>query len=108
MEHTRKTVISCIEHEVKYTGRNLPKKHGRPYLQSSYYEINMLANSTQNRLGFHYETLLINFHCQTHGDNALSRSTVNLAFRRLQPKITKIQKMQQGTNNEGKWKEARY
>ena len=62
----------------------------------------------QNRPGLHYETLLINCHCQTHGDNAVSRSTVNLAFRRLQPKITKIQKMQQGTNNEIKWKEARY
>ena len=62
----------------------------------------------QNRLGLRYKTLLINCHCQSHGDNAVSRSTVNLAFRRLQPKITKIQKIQQGTKNEGKWKEARY
>ena len=38
----------------------------------------------------------------------MSRSTVNLAFRRLKPKITKIQKIQQGTKNEGKWKEASY
>ena len=60
------------------------------------------------RLGLCYTTLLINCHCQTHGDNAVCRSTVNLAFRRLQPKITKIQKIQQGTKNEGKWKEARY
>ena len=62
----------------------------------------------ENRLGLRYTTLLINFHRHTHGDNAVSRSTVNLAFRRLQPKITKIQKIQQGTKNEGKWKEARY
>ena len=34
--------------------------------------------------------------------------TVDLALRRLQPKITKIQKIKQGTKNEGKWKEARY
>ena len=62
----------------------------------------------QNRLGLHYTTLLINCHTHTHGENAVSKSTVNLDFRRLQPKITKTQKIQQGTNNEGKWKEARY
>ena len=107
MEHTSKTVIICIEQGVKYTGRNVTKKHCRPYLLSSYYEISMLANSMQKRLGLRYTTLLINFHCQTHGENAVSRSTVNLSFRRLQPKITKIQKIQQGTKNEGKWKEAR-
>ena len=39
--------------------------------------------------------------------DAVFRSTVNLAFLRLQPKITRIQKIQQGTNNEGKCKEAR-
>ena len=37
----------------------------------------------------------------------MSRSTVNLAFTRLQPKITKIQKIKQGTNNEGKRKVER-
>ena len=58
-------------------------------------------------LGLRYTNLLINCHRQTHGDNAVCRSTNNLAFSRLQPKITKIQKIQQGTNNEGKWKEAR-
>ena len=47
-------------------------------------------------------------HRHTKGDNAVCRSTVNLAYKRLQPRITKIQKIQQGTNNEGKWKEARY
>ena len=108
MEHTWKTFISCIEQGVKYTGINVTKNHGRPYLLSSSYEINLLANSMQNRLGLRYTTLLINCHCQTHGNNAVSRSTVNLAFRRLQPKITKIQKIQQGTKNEGKWKEAGY
>ena len=33
--------------------------------------------------------------------------TVNPYFLRLQPKITKIQKIQKGTKNEGKWEEAR-
>ena len=108
MEHTPKTLISCIEQGVKYTGRNVTKEHGRPYLIYSSYEINMLTNSMQKCLGLRNTTLLINCHCQTHGYNAVSRSNVNLAFRRLQPKITKIQNIQQGTKNEGKWKEARY
>ena len=56
----------------------------------------------QNRLGLRYRMLLINFHCQTHVDNAVYRSTVNLAFERLKPNINKIQKIQQGTKNEGK------
>ena len=62
----------------------------------------------EKSFGLCYTTLLINFHCQTYGDNAVCRSTVNLAYRRLQPKITRIQKIQHGTKNEGKWKEARY
>ena len=62
----------------------------------------MLANSMQNCLGFFYSTLLINFHRQTQGDNKVSRSTVNLSFRRLLKKITKNQKIKQGTNIEGK------
>ena len=91
-----------------YTGGNVTKKHGRPYLFYSSSEINLVVNSMQNRLGLCYTTLLINFHRHTHGDNAVSKSTVNLAFRRLQPKITKIKRIQQGTKNEGNWKEARY
>ena len=62
----------------------------------------------QKRLGLRYTTLLISWYPQTHGDNAVSGSTVNLAFRRIQPKINKNRKIQQGMNNEVKWKEARY
>ena len=101
-------MISSLEKEVKYTGNNETKKHGRPYLISSSSEINIIANSMGKRLGLRYTTLPINCHCQTNGDNAVCRSTVNLAYRILQPKITRVQKIQQGTNNEGKWKEARY
>ena len=62
----------------------------------------------QNRHGLHSTMILINFHCHTHGENAVSKSTVNLAFRRLQPKITQIQKIELRTNNEGNQKEARH
>ena len=77
MEHKWKTLISCIKKGVKYTGGDVTKKHGRPYLLSSSYEINMLANSMENRLGLRYTTLLINCNCYTHGDNAVIKSTVN-------------------------------
>ena len=62
----------------------------------------------QKRLGLCYTTLLINYHRQTHGDNWVIRSTVNLDFRRLQPEITKTKRIQQGTKNDEKWKKARY
>ena len=70
-------------------------------------ELNLLADSMENRLGLTYTTKLINCHRHQNGFDAVCRSTVNLAFLRLQPKITRIQKIQQGTKNEGKWKEAR-
>ena len=37
----------------------------------------------------------------------VERHTVNIAFLRLAPQIKRIQKIQQGTKNEGKWKELR-
>ena len=86
-------------------GKNVTKKHGRLYLLSSSFEINLLANSMEHRLGLRYTTLVINCHRHTYGDNAVSRSTVNLAFKILRPKITKIKNIQQGMKNEGKWKE---
>ena len=46
----------------------------------------------QNRLGLCYTTILINCHPQTHRENIMIRYTVNSAFRRLQPKITKSRK----------------
>ena len=60
VEHTWKTLISCIEQGVKCAGRNVTKNHGRPYLLYSSYEINLLDNSMQNGLGLFYKTLLIN------------------------------------------------
>ena len=97
VEKTMKTMISYLEKGLKYTGNNETKNNGRPYLISSSYEINLIANSMERRLGLRYTTLLINFHCQTKGDNAVCRSTGNLAYKILQPRITKIQKIQQGT-----------
>ena len=103
-----KKMISSLEKGVKYTGNNETKRSGKPYLISSSYEINLIANSMERRLGLRYTTLLINCNRQKKGDNAVCRSTFNLTYKRLQPRITKIQKIQQGTKNEGKWKEARY
>ena len=72
------------------------------------YEINLIANSMERCIGLRYTTLLINCHHQTNGDNAVCRSTANLAYRRLLHKITRIQKNPTREKNEGKWKEARY
>ena len=43
----------------------------------------------QKRVGLCYKTLLINCNRHTHGENAVIKSTVNLAFRRLKPKMKK-------------------
>ena len=61
----------------------------------------------ENRLGIMYTTKLLNCHHHQNGVDAVCHSTVNLAFSRLAPKITIIQRIQQGTKNESKWKEAR-
>ena len=61
----------------------------------------MLENSMQNRLVLCYTMLLINCHLQTHGENAVIRSTYYLAFSRIQPKIKKLQKIVQCTKNVG-------
>ena len=93
--------------EQEYTGNNCTRHLNPPYLVSNADELNLLENSMENRLGLSYKTQLINCHSYRNGFDAVCRSTVNQAFLRLQPKITRIQKIQQSTNNEGKWKEAR-
>ena len=72
------------------------------------YEINLIANSMERRLVLRYTTLLINCHRQTNGDNAVCRSTVNLAYRRLLPlilqefrKYNKEQKMRVSGERQG-------
>ena len=67
----------------------------------------MIPDAMENKPGLRYTTNLINCHRHHKGFNAVCKSTVNLAFLRLQPKRTRIQKIQQGTKNEGKRKEAR-
>ena len=83
-------MISYLEKGVKYTGNNETKQHGRPYLISYSYEINIIANSMERRLCLGSTTILINCHRHTKGDNAVCRSTVNLAYKRLQPRIRQI------------------
>ena len=101
-------VNKCKEMEQDYTGNNNVTRHlNPPYLLSNLDELNILADSMENRLGISYPTQLVNFHRYRNGFDAVCRSTVNIAFLRLQPKITRIQIIQQGTKNEGKWKEAR-
>ena len=108
IERTWHMVNKCEEMKQEYTGNNNLTMHFNPsYLVSNVDEINLLANSMENRLDITYTTKILNCHRHQNGVDAVCSSTVNLAFLRLAPKITRIQKIQQGTNNEGKRKEAR-
>ena len=94
--------------EQEYTGnKNVTRHFNPPYLLSNLDELNILADFMENRLGLRYKKKLINCHRYRNGFDAVFKSTVNLDFLRLQPKITIIQKIQQGMKNEGKWKETR-
>ena len=107
VEKTWHMVNKCKQMKQEYTGNNNITRHlNPPYLISNMGELNLLANSMENRLGITYTTKLLNCHRHQSGVDAVCRSTVNLAFLRLQPKITRTQKIKQGTKNEGKWKEA--
>ena len=94
--------------EQYYTGNNNVTRHlNPPYHLSNLDELNILADLMEKRLGLSYTTQLINCHRHRNSFDVVCRYTVNLAFLRLQPKITRIQKIQQGTKNEGKRKESR-
>ena len=77
-------VNRCKELEQEYTGGNCTRHFGQPYLLSNSDELNILADVIENKLGLRYTTHLIN--CRRHhkGLNVVCRSTVNLAFLRLQ------------------------
>ena len=101
-------IKKCKKMKQEYTGYNNVTRNLNPsYLLSNLYELNLLSDSMENRLGLSYTNKIINCHRHQNGFDAVCRSTVNLAFLRLQPKITRIQKIQQGTNSENNWKEAR-
>ena len=61
----------------------------------------------ENRLGLLCITHLTNCHHHHNVFGAVFKPAVNLTFLRLQPKIKIIQKIQQGTKNEGNCKESR-
>ena len=92
----------CKEMEKEYTGNNCTRNLGQPYILSNPDELNILADAMENKLCLRYTTLLINWHRHHKVFNAVCKSTVNLDFLILQPKRTRIQKIQQGTKNVGK------
>ena len=85
--------------EQEYTGNNDTRNLNPPYLLSNLDELNILADSMENMLGLRYKTHIINCHRHLNSFDAVCKSTVNIAFLRLQPKITRIKKIQQGTKN---------
>ena len=107
VERTWHMVNECKEMEQEYTGNICTRHLNPPYLLSNLDELNILADLMENRLGLRSTTHLIYCHDHQNGFDAVCKSTVNLAFLRLQPKITIIHKIQQGTKNEGNSKETR-
>ena len=89
--------------EQEYTVNNFTRHLVQPSLLSNPDEINILADAMENKLGLCYTTHLVNCHRHHKGFYAVCKFTVNVAFLRLQPKRTRIRKILQGTNNEGKW-----
>ena len=77
---------------------------GQPYLLSNTDNLNILEDAMEDKLGLCYTTVVINCHRHNKLFNAVCKYNVNIDFLILQPKRTRIQKIQQGTNNEGKWK----
>ena len=92
-------VNRCKEMEQEYTGGNSTRHFGLPYLLSNPDELNIIADAMENKLGLRYTNHIIDFHRHHKGFNAVCKSTVNIAFLILQPKITGIQRIQQGTKN---------
>ena len=80
---------------------------GQSYLLSNPDELNILADAMGNKIGPRYTAHLIDWHRHHKVFNAVCKPTINIAFLRLQPKIIRIQKIQQVTKNEVNWKEAR-
>ena len=88
VEKTWHMVNKCKEMNQEYRVNNNVTRHLIPYyLLSNLDELNLLADSMENRLGLRYTTKLINCHCHQNDFDAVCRSTVNLALLRLQPKI---------------------
>ena len=92
--------------EQEYTGNNCTSHLNPPYLLSNLNELNILAEAMENRLGLSYKTHVSNCHCHHNSFDAVCKSTVDIACLRLQPKRKIIHKIQQGSKNEDKWKEA--
>ena len=107
VERTWKMANEFIEKGLNYTETHYSKHTGRPYLLKYSNELNIFADFTENSIGLRYTTSLINFHCKTQGFDAVCKYTVNIYFKIIQPKRTKIQKIEKITKNGGKWKEAR-
>ena len=101
-----KNVDECIEMEVQYKGNSISNYTSRSQLLKASNEINILVDCRGKHPGIHYTISQIKFHLKTQGIDAVCKCNVNLAFNRPKQK-TKTQKIQKGTNNEGKWKDAR-
>ena len=70
--------------------KNIANNFGRPYLLNFSDEPNIIADVMENRLGMRYTTHMINCNHHREGFNAVYKSTVNIDFLILQPRISKL------------------
>ena len=70
--------------EQEYTGNNCTRRLNQLYLLSNPDELNILADALGNILGLRYTTHHINCHRPHNGFDEVCKSTVNIAFLRLQ------------------------
>ena len=89
VERTWHKVNKCKEMEQDYTGNNCTRHLNPLYILSNLNELNILADSMENRIGLRYTNHIINGHRHDNGFDAVCKSIVNLAFLRIQPKITR-------------------
>ena len=69
--------------ELQYTGKHITKHFGQPYLFKNSDNLNILADTMENRLGLSYTTHMINCNHHHKGFNKLCKYTVNPSFLRL-------------------------
>ena len=93
-ERTWHMVNQCKEIEQEYTGNIYTNRLNPPNLLSNLDELNILADSMEKILDIRYTTHLVNCHRHLNSFDSVCKSTVNLSFLRLQPKITRKQKIQ--------------
>ena len=101
-------VHACVNKGIIYNRRNYRNNEGCPTLiKSGSTEELIIADWTEQGLGFRNKTIMVNEHCLDECKIHFGRSTVRNALRRMNPIITKVKKRIQGSKYNVNWKNTR-